>query len=258
MVMWFKWFSLPSYSIKFIRSVKSEKMLDSIFSLPKFVPEHKLPLMLTRNRLHEFLVDDAFALTCSGMLRKSEKSCRYKIFHSGCFAGHKHPLMSTRKTINSSTCTKGFDLRIPLFARVFHDCYEVTGIAQWRIKTAEKPAFLLLFSCFITLDLILCLRRNKLRKEFTISSVSFWPKPPHWSSLISNDFSVQCSQSTCRRWYKQRCWGSGSWCTHGQLWSAWASRDWSAPHPAGDYGRPGVTRRFDNLNQLQKPGWLDW
>ena len=25
-----------------------------------FVPEHKHPLMSTRNRLHEFLVDDAF------------------------------------------------------------------------------------------------------------------------------------------------------------------------------------------------------
>ena len=38
-----------------------------------FVPEHKHPLMSTRNRLHEFLVDDAFALKCSGMFRKSEK-----------------------------------------------------------------------------------------------------------------------------------------------------------------------------------------
>ena len=47
-----------------------------------FVPEHKHPLMSTRNRLHEFLVDDAFALKCSGMFRKSEKSCRYKIFRS--------------------------------------------------------------------------------------------------------------------------------------------------------------------------------
>ena len=47
-----------------------------------FVPEHKHPLMSTRNRLHELLVDDAYALKCSGMFRKSEKSCRYKIFRS--------------------------------------------------------------------------------------------------------------------------------------------------------------------------------
>ena len=38
-----------------------------------FVPEHKHPLMSTRNRLHEFLVDDAFALTCSGMVGMSNK-----------------------------------------------------------------------------------------------------------------------------------------------------------------------------------------
>jgi hypothetical protein len=31
------------------------------FSLRMFVPEHKHPLMSTRNRLHEFLVDDACA-----------------------------------------------------------------------------------------------------------------------------------------------------------------------------------------------------
>jgi len=37
------------------------------------VTEHKHPVMSTRNRLHEFLVDDACALACSGMLRKSEK-----------------------------------------------------------------------------------------------------------------------------------------------------------------------------------------
>ena len=36
------------------------------------MPEHKPPLMSTRNRLREFLVDDACALTCSGMLWKSE------------------------------------------------------------------------------------------------------------------------------------------------------------------------------------------
>ena len=47
-----------------------------------FVPEHKHPLMSTRNRLHEFLVDDAYALKCSGMFRKSEKYCRCNIFHS--------------------------------------------------------------------------------------------------------------------------------------------------------------------------------
>ena len=47
-----------------------------------FVPEHKLPMMSTRNRLHEFLVDDAFALKCSGMFWKSEKYCRCNIFHS--------------------------------------------------------------------------------------------------------------------------------------------------------------------------------
>ena len=33
-----------------------------------FVPEHKHPLMSTRNRLREFLVDDACALMCSGMV----------------------------------------------------------------------------------------------------------------------------------------------------------------------------------------------
>ena len=36
------------------------------------MPEHKPPVMSTRNRLHEFLVDDACALACSGMLRKNE------------------------------------------------------------------------------------------------------------------------------------------------------------------------------------------
>ena len=35
---------------------------------------HSSPLMSTRNRLHKFLVDNAFALTCSGMLWKSEKT----------------------------------------------------------------------------------------------------------------------------------------------------------------------------------------
>ena len=45
-----------------------------------FVPEHKHPMMSTRNRLHEFLVDDAFALKCSGMFRKSEKTVRYTSF----------------------------------------------------------------------------------------------------------------------------------------------------------------------------------
>jgi hypothetical protein len=39
-----------------------------------FVPEHKHPLMSTRNRLHEFLVDDACALKCSGMFGKIEKT----------------------------------------------------------------------------------------------------------------------------------------------------------------------------------------
>ena len=49
-----------------------KKMLDSFFSLRMLVTEHKHPVMSTRNRLHEFLVDDACALACSGMLRKSE------------------------------------------------------------------------------------------------------------------------------------------------------------------------------------------
>ena len=44
-----------------------------------FVPEHKHPLMSTRNRLHEFFVDDAFALKCSGMMRKSENRSRKQI-----------------------------------------------------------------------------------------------------------------------------------------------------------------------------------
>ena len=38
-----------------------------------FVPEHKHPLMSTRNRLHEFLVDDACAQKCSGMVGKNER-----------------------------------------------------------------------------------------------------------------------------------------------------------------------------------------
>ena len=41
-----------------------------------FVPEHKHPLMSTRNRLHEFLVDDACAPKCSGIVGKSETVSR--------------------------------------------------------------------------------------------------------------------------------------------------------------------------------------
>ena len=41
------------------------------FSLRSFVAEHKAPLVSTKNRLHEFLVDHACALRCSGMVGKS-------------------------------------------------------------------------------------------------------------------------------------------------------------------------------------------
>ena len=43
------------------------------YFLPRMiVPGHKHPLMSTRNRLREYLIDDACALTCSGMLWKSD------------------------------------------------------------------------------------------------------------------------------------------------------------------------------------------
>jgi hypothetical protein len=42
------------------------------FLLRMFATEHKHPVMPTKNRLREFFVGDACALTCSGMLRKSE------------------------------------------------------------------------------------------------------------------------------------------------------------------------------------------
>lgn len=49
-----------------------KKTRDSVFSLRIFVPEHKYPLMSTGNRLCEFLIDDACALRCYGMLWKSD------------------------------------------------------------------------------------------------------------------------------------------------------------------------------------------
>jgi hypothetical protein len=47
-----------------------------------FVPEHKHPLMSTRNRLHEFLVDDACAQgapACSGREKQAER-CFLPVF----------------------------------------------------------------------------------------------------------------------------------------------------------------------------------
>ena len=57
---------------RWIRCSKIKKIVDTIFFNPNvcrmFVPEHKHPLMSTRNRLHVFPVDDAGALACSGLL----------------------------------------------------------------------------------------------------------------------------------------------------------------------------------------------
>ena len=52
---------------------KSEKKRSiAFFSLRMLVAEHKHPVMPTKNRLREFFVGDACALTCSGMVGKRE------------------------------------------------------------------------------------------------------------------------------------------------------------------------------------------
>ena len=53
------------------------------------VPEQKHPLMSTRNRLHEFLVDDACALKCSGMVGKCEIIADAIFFAPGIWAARR-------------------------------------------------------------------------------------------------------------------------------------------------------------------------
>ena len=60
----------PAVQGNMVKRVK--KTLDSVFSLRMLVAEHKHPVMPTKNRLREFFVGDACALTCSGMVGKLE------------------------------------------------------------------------------------------------------------------------------------------------------------------------------------------
>jgi len=131
---------------RWIRCSKIKKIVDTIFFNPNvcrmFVPEHKHPLMSTRNRLHVFPVDDAGALACSGLLWSGDG------YTSPKRCGLKSKLMSAIFRIVSLQFFVLFRLSCKSefhFVRVNSTLIRFFSIIEWTSCKFSSKSFLFLY-----------------------------------------------------------------------------------------------------------------